>query len=252
MPEIECRSPVCLITGGSSGIGLATAQKFAAGGYRVAICGRRAEALKLAEEKILAVGSEHDSAACFCCTADLNDVEQARQFVSQTLEKFGSVDVLVNNAAAGPLAPFADLTAEDFESTVNINIRSLFYITQTVWAEMKRAAQSTGQQGRGVIVNVSSMAAVDPFPGFSIYGASKAWLELLTTALADEGSESGIRVCAVRPGAVETPMLRSLFPDFPADQCVSPEQIANTIWNCVTNPAQYPSGKVVEVLKGEV
>ena len=102
-------------------------------------------------------------------------------------------------------------------------------------------------QGGGVIVNVSSLAAVDPFPGFSLYGASKAWMDLLTVALATEGSEKGIRVCSIRPGAVETPMLRSLFPDFPTEQCVSPEAVAERIWGCVSDPQNYESGKAYEV-----
>ena len=151
----------------------------------------------------------------------MNDVEQAKQFGEQVLEHFGHVDVLVNNAATAPLSPFEDISAETFESSINTNIRSVFYLTQLIWKHLKQRAQANPlEQGRGVVVNISSLAAVDPFPGFSLYGSCKAWLDLITLALAAEGKEFGLRVCSIRPGAVETPMLRGLFPDYPAEQCV--------------------------------
>ena len=113
-------------------------------------------------------------------------------------------------------------------------------MTQVAWKWMMR-------QGRGVVVNISSLAAVDPFPGFSLYGASKAWLDLLTVALAAEGAEHGIRVYSIRPGAVETPLLRNLFPDFPADQCVSPHDVARQVWKCVDLPEKFASGSAFDV-----
>lgn len=233
----ESNRPVCLVSGGSSGIGLATAQLFASYGYNISICGRR-EA-KLEEAKTLILDS-NPSVDCLTARADFNDIQQAQSVAKQTVERFGRADVLVNNAANSVLAPFAEITSEAFESTVNINIRSLFYLTQIVWRQML-------QQGTGVVVNISSLAAVDPFPGFSLYGASKAWLDLLTHALAAEGKEAGLRVCSIRPGAVETPMLRGLFPDFPVDQCVQPSDIAQAVWECVTDVESYPSGQAFAV-----
>ena len=103
------------------------------------------------------------------------------------------------------------------------------------------------KQRSGTIVNISSLSAVDPFVGFSTYGASKAWLDLLTHSLAQEGKDSNIRVCSLRPGAVETPLLRGLFPDFPAEECVSPERVAQEVWGCVNSPDDYPSGSAFPV-----
>lgn len=254
-------TPVAIITGGSSGIGLATAMRFASEGYHVGICGRRSMALESAKEQILAAGKLTDSSGnrsleCFTFVADLSDVDQAKKFAQAAIKKFGSIDVLVNNAALAPLAPFEEITAEDFEAIINTNLRSSFYLTQIIWRNMKRTAQTAtesragnqkNQQGRGVVVNISSLAAVDPFPGFSLYGASKAWLDLISLALAAEGRELGLRVCSVRPGAVETPLLRSLFPDFPADQCVLPERIADAVWRCVAEPKKFPSGQAFEI-----
>ncbi len=238
--EIDPTSrPVCLITGGSSGIGLATAQLFAGHGYDISICGRREAKLKEAGKLVF---DANPSIKCLTGQADFDDVRQAKSVAERTIEQFGQIDVLVNNAANSPLAPFSEITSEMFESTINVNLRSLFYLTQIVWKQMQL-------QGTGVVVNISSLAAVDPFPGFSLYGASKAWLDLLTHALATEGQDAGLRVCSIRPGAVETPMLRRLFPDFPAAHCVQPRDIAEAVWGCVSDPDRYPSGQAFAITK---
>lgn len=227
---------VCLITGSSSGIGLATARRFAKEGYCVSICGRRSGPLESAAASI------GDSDAVLAVCGDVGDAELRKRLLTKTLDKFGRVDVLVNNAGAAPLADFESIDTEVFESLFNINIRSAFHLSQSVWPILK-------QNGGGTIVNISSLAAIDPFPGFSIYGASKAWLETFTKAIAAEGTDHAIRVCCVRPGAVETDLLRGLFPDFPADQCVSPEDIANKIWDCVADSEHHPSGEAFTVSK---
>jgi NAD(P)-dependent dehydrogenase (short-subunit alcohol dehydrogenase family) len=235
------QKPVCLITGGSSGIGLATAKRFFAAGYRLAICGRSAERLQEAREAILG-DTPPSSKLLYALPLDLSSASAARRFANESLEHFGRIDALVNNAALAPLSPFGAITEDSFEELVNLNIRSSFFLTQIVWNTMVK------QRG-GTIVNISSMSAVDPFRGFSLYGASKAWLDLLTHSLGQEGADLGIRVCSIRPGAVETPMLRGLFPDYPADQCSSPEQVAEMVWDCVTSPDKYASGGAYPVLQ---
>ncbi len=240
-------APVCVITGGSSGIGLATARLMRQTGYRVAICGRDAEKLAAAHEELIALKqdnpSEQSDAAdqdVLAVQADLDDVDEATQFIERTVTEFGKVDVLVNNAGMAPLENFEQISAETFESLVNVNVRAGFYLTQKAWQQMI-------ESGGGTIINISSMSAIDPFPGFSLYGASKAWMDLLTQSLAAEGEPHNIRICSIRPGAVETPLLRGLFPDFPADQCVPPERIAQMILGCVQDPQKYPSGQFFPV-----
>ena len=245
MDDKKNKRPTCVVTGGSSGIGLATAKTFARRGYNIAFCGRNVEKLSAASDQILkSFEGEDESIEALSVEIDLTDVEQAKSFTPIVLERFGRIDVLVNNASMAPLSNFEEIDAETFEATINIAIRSLFYLTQDVWKQMKA-------QGAGTVVNISSLSAVDPFPGFSLYGACKAWLDLMTHALAGEGSELGLRVCSVRPGAVETPMLRGLFPDFPAQQCVQPEDIADVVWGCVSDPEKYPSGQAFPVTKQE-
>ena len=223
-------TPTCMVTGGTSGIGRETARIFAQNGYRIATCGRDSGRLNEVQSEL---GEGH-----IVAQIDLTNVDQAKKFAEQVITEFGRIDVVVNNAAVSPLSPFAELTAETFEETLNVNVRTPFYLTQVVWRKMI-------EQGSGVVVNISSLAAVDPFPGFNIYGASKAWLDLLTTALSGEGQDNGIRTYSIRAGAVETPMLRGLFPDFPADQCVSTLDIANKVLACVNN--EHKSGSHVVV-----
>ena len=226
--------PGVLITGGSAGIGLATACRFASEGYNVMICGRDQPRLDQAIEKIQAMESGPCTIVAVRC--DLSESGAAQALVEVAIERLGKIDVLVNNAGVAPLAPLAEVTDEMFENTIDVNIRSLFYATRDSWRHMK-------EQGGGVVVNISSLSAIDPFPGFSLYGASKAWVDLMTTALAAEGTEHGIRICSLRPGAVETDLLRRLFPDFPADQCVSPDDVAQKVWQCVSQPDAHPSGE---------
>lgn len=252
--------PVCLITGGSSGIGLATARRFAAQGYRIVICGRNSKRLNSARDTIDSVTDRSLEASsggstvatkptiktCLAIEADIGDPSQVDSLVAETMKQFARVDLLVNNAATAPLAPFASISAEDFETTVNVNIRGTFYLTQAVWKIMMRRQRKSSPC---TIVNISSQSAVDPFPGFSLYGACKSWLDLMTQALGVEGHEHGIRVCSIRPGAVETPLLRRLFPDYPAHDCLSPETIADVVWGCVNEPDRYPSGRSFDVVQ---
>ena len=234
------QDPVCIITGGSSGIGLATARIFHQSGYRIAICGRSQERLDEAA-KLIFGDALVDRKRLLAFVADLEQSDQAKAFAQASLEHFGRIDVLVNNAGVAPLSPFGAITEDTFETLININVRSSFYLTQMAWNTMVK-------QRSGTIVNISSLSAVDPFVGFSTYGASKAWLDLLTQSLAQEGKDLNIRVCSLRPGAVETPLLRGLFPDFPENECVSPERVAEEVWGCVNSPDDYPSGSAFPVI----
>jgi len=216
-----------VITGGSSGIGLATATLF----FQTA-------KLDAAKRKLLEIDNRPDDLASF--VADLGAPDTMQAFADSALEFLGGVNVLVINAALAPMEKFEAIEAEQFESLVNVNVKSHFYLTQAIWKRMIKS-------GGGTIVNISSLSAVDPFPGFSLYGASKAWMDLMTQALAAEGEEHKLRVCSIRPGAVETPLLRGLFPDFPADQCVSPQQVAKMVLGCVDEPQKYPSGQCFAV-----
>jgi len=228
-----------VISGGSSGVGLATAIRFAEAGSRVAICGRQADALTSAHDQI---ADRFGADQVLAIQADMSLSDEARGFVDQAIERFGRIDLLVNNAAMAPLAAIDEMEDQAIDDCIDLNIRGVYYATRSAWKQMK-------QQGQGIIVNISSQAAIDPFPGFSMYGATKAWIELFTVALAGEGREHGIRSYCIRPGAIETPMLRSLFADFPAEQCVAPEEIADAIWAVCGPGLENSSGQAIKVSK---
>lgn len=233
--------PVCLITGGSSGVGLATALRFSAAGYRVFVCGRDETRLQAAVAKVRSkLPAEATSDSVGSLALDLSQASSPQALCDKVMQKMGRIDVLVNNAAAAPLAAIDEMTDADIDSTIDLNIGGVYRMTRAVWSVMKG-------QGSGVIINISSRAAVDPFPGFSLYGATKAWIELFTLAMAREGRESGIRAYCVRPGAIETPMLRGLFADFPAEQAVAPDEVAQLIRDICQPGFECSSGQVVEI-----
>lgn len=220
--------PVCVLTGGSDGVGRATVLRFAAAGYDIVTCGRRREALASAAREVSELG-----AACEARVLDLREPDAAPRLIEAALTRFGRVDVLVNNAGHAECRPIAQMSDETAATTLAVNVHAVFAATRACWAAMH-------ERRAGVIVNVSSLAAFDPFPGLNLYGAAKAWVNLFTRTTADEGRPVGIRAYAVALGAVNTPMLRGLFPDFPLDQALSPAQAAEFIFE-LCGPAMAPA-----------
>jgi len=227
----------CVITGASRGIGLATALRFAQQKCNIVAVARRETELTAAAQRIQAAGGE-----CMPCVGDIGEPAFARSVIERAVGRFGGVHVLVNNAGAAPLAAIEAFSPADFDRVVAVNMAAIFHTTQAVWPIMKR-------QGGGVIVNVSSVASVDPFPGFGVYGASKAWVNLFSHAMAAEGRPVGIRVYSVAPGAVETTLMRGLFPKFPADKTLDPDHVAAVIESVCDERMGYASGTTVFVRK---
>jgi 3-oxoacyl-[acyl-carrier protein] reductase len=226
-------APVCVVTGSSAGIGLAVALHFGGRGYRVVLCSRAVQPLEAAEQQVARVAP-----ACLAVALDLSEPEAPGRLIEQAVARFGRVDVLVNNAGHAPLAALDQLSAADFDRAVAVNVGAVFRTTQAVWPVMRR-------QRAGVIVNLSSLGSVDPFPGFSVYGACKAWVNLFTKASADEGRPLGIRVYCVAPGAVETRLLRGLFKDFPAEQTLAPADVAAVVGSLCEEPMRHASGQTL-------
>ncbi len=225
------KNPVCLITGGTSGVGLAVALEFGRRGYCIATCGRDEAALNEAHKAISEVAPD-----CEVLQLELSEPGKPRKFVDKVLGKFNRLDVLVNNAGNAPKGGIENFPAEEFKRCLAVNVEAVFHCTQAVWPQMK------GQK-KGIIINISSLASVDPFPGFSVYGGCKAWVNLFTKAIADEGKPLGIQVFSVALGAVETKMLRGLFPDFPDDQTLSPKEVAEFIGKICEEPFHHATGQ---------
>ena len=193
--EAEFADKVVLVTGATSGIGRACVLRFAAAGARIAAVGRNDAALSKLTEGI--EGGDHRFLAV---TADLSRTEDAERVVSQTVEHFAGLDVLVN--AAGHIAngTVEDTSLASWDAMLNINLRAVFYL-------MQKAAPVLIER-RGNIVNVSSVTGLRSFPGVLAYCVSKAGVDQLTRCAALELAAKGVRVNAVNPGVVVTDIHR--------------------------------------------
>ncbi len=230
-------SSVVVVTGGGRGIGRAICQRFAAKGAQVVAASRTVD--ELAETKRII---EEAGGRCHIQEADLRMGEEIDWLIEGTRSRFGRIDALINCAGVAWLGKIEDLNPSLFDTLLSVNVQAVYRTSRAVWPIMSG-------QGGGVIVNMSSLASVDPFPGFAAYGAAKAWVNLWTKALADEGRECGIRVYAVAPGAVETQMLRSSCPQFPADQTMQPAAVADVVFALSQPDCGEETGRTVFVRK---
>jgi 3-oxoacyl-[acyl-carrier protein] reductase len=185
---------VALVTGGSRGIGAAIAARLAADGARVVVNYLQNEvgAARVVEE--IEAGGGHAVAL----RGDVSQVETASALVSETLKRFGTLDVLVNNAAINKSAPLDQVTEKSFDEHFGANLKSALFMSQVAARVFKPGA---------VIINISSLNA--RYPSGHLYSATKAALESLTISLSRELGPRGIRVVAVAPGMVDTQMLRA-------------------------------------------
>ncbi len=192
---------VALITGGTSGIGLACAELFLQHGAKVVISGRRLEEGRAALEQLQDISSQ----VAFV-SADISQPEAVKNLLADTLRAFDRLDLAFNNAGIeGPFGPIDDIPDADMDSVIDINLKG-------VWLSCKYEIELFKQQNTGgAIVNTSSWLAKGALPGSSVYSASKAALDGITRALAVEVAEHGIRINNVNPGYIDTPMLRRFF-----------------------------------------
>lgn len=236
---------MAIVTGAGSGIGRATAERLGERGFAVVLVGRRREPLEATAE-----GVEGET---LIVTADVGTEEGAKAVVEAAVGAFGRLDVIVNNAAAAPSKPFAEFTWAELESLYRVNAIGPMAIIAAAWPVF--AEQFAARTDDSIlpevarVVNVSSMATIDPFPGLSAYAASKAAVNLLTRACANEGAEVGIKAFAVAPGAVETEMLRSIASEemLPASMTLRPETVAEVIAACACGQRDEENGSVILV-----
>lgn len=239
--------PVVLITGALTGIGRATALAFAAEGAQLVVSGRRDEAghALAAELRALGVRAEY-------LRADVRNEAEVRSLVEQTVERFGRIDVAVNNAGTeGQLGPIAEQSEDNYRATFDTNVLG-------VLLTLKHEMRVMLKQGAGAIVNLSSAAGQVGFAGASVYVASKHAVEGLTKSAALEGAGAGVRVNAVAPGPVQTEMLdrftggneeakSGFLASLPARRAGTPEEIAQTIVFLASDKARFLTGQSVGV-----
>ena len=246
---------VALITGGSSGIGLATARVLGAAGARVALAARGQEKGQAAEKALREAGVD-----AYFVQADMARGEDIRRMVEQVVERWGRLDVAVNNAAFGDLtlAPTADLSEEEFDRTLGVNLKG-------VWLCLKYELPAILRGGKGgAIVNVSSVNGLAGTPMASLYSAAKHGVHGLSKSAALEYAKQGVRVNVVCPGAHRTPMLERLFermspgeprkaeetyynPRIPMGRIGDAEESGRAIAWLLSDEASYVTGTVLTV-----
>ena len=215
---------VAVITGGGTGIGLATARLFAQNGYYVIITGRDAKRLKRAANNISKTNSQVAAIAC-----DVRDPASVNRLFSEVGKHHASIDVLVNNAGvAHTLAPVDQLPVETWKDVIDTNLTGMFLVTRTALPLMRAG---------GTIVNNLSVAAVQPFAGMSAYNASKFGALGFTHALREDLRKRGIRVLALLPGATDTEIWSQFWPDAPREKMISAETVAQAVLHAVSAPA---------------
>jgi NAD(P)-dependent dehydrogenase (short-subunit alcohol dehydrogenase family) len=182
---------VAIVTGGGSGIGFAIAEKFTGAGIQTVIVGRDAVKLNEAKKKL---GDQ-----CYAFPCDLSDLPSIPAFVKKVLDQFGQIDILVNNAGINMKKDLTEVTDEEFQRVITTNLCSVFSLSREVVKHML-----TRQSGS--IINISSMAAQYGLPKVIAYSASKTAIDGMTRAMATELSPKGIRINAIAPGFIITPM----------------------------------------------
>ncbi|GAB2648127.1 SDR family oxidoreductase [Saccharopolyspora gloriosae] len=236
---MELRGITALITGGTSGIGLATARLLARDGAEVVISGRDEQRGKDAER-----AAGEDGAVRFVA-ADLGDLDSVRDLARQS----GPVDVLVNNAGIYPAAPTVGQSVQGYQQIFDVNVRGAYFLVAALVPHMLA-------KGEGAIVNVTSITASRGFAGSSAYSASKAALDALTRSWAAEFASGGVRVNAVSPGSTRTEgVLREMGPE--ADKAVTEilgiprlaqsEEIAEAIRFLASQRAGHITGTTLDV-----
>jgi NAD(P)-dependent dehydrogenase (short-subunit alcohol dehydrogenase family) len=236
-------SSVALITGGTSGIGRAVANKLAQLGMRVLVVGRNLERGEKTVAEIRAAGGQADF-----ISSDLRDAASAREVAKRAVELGnGHVDILINNAGIYPSGPTLEMTEELFDRVYSINVKAPYFLV----AEL---APLMSKRGKGAIVNLSTMAADYGAPGMSLHGSSKAAINLLTKTWAAEYGPSGVRVNAVSPGPTRTEGtdrmgegLEQLAAQAPAGRPATADEIAEAIVFLATDRSSFIYGAKLAV-----
>ena len=245
--DLHMEGKVVVITGGSQGIGKAAALEFAKEGCQVCVCARREE--RLMETKAEFAEKGYD---LYIRKVDVREQEQVEAFAQDVEERFGKIDVWINNAGANHFQMLLDYSVEEFQDMVNTNLTSVFIGGTAAARRMKKT-------GGGVILNCSSYAAISPYAGKAPYAACKSGVLSLTKTMAAEFAPYHIRVAAYIPGAIRTEISRpnfermgdALLRDIPCRRAGEPEDLAKALVFLASDAADYINGVALEISGGK-
>jgi len=242
---MRLKDKVAIITGGSRGIGFATADKFLQEGATVILTASSQASADQAVDKLKA---KYPNAVVAGISPDLSNLESVREAFRDATSKYGCVDILVNNAGVSERTPFTEYTEETFDKVMDLNVKGVFNATRA-------ASECMVARGSGVILSTSSMVSISGQPSGFAYPASKFAVNGLTVSLARELGPKGIRVNAVAPGIIETDMMKAvpkeiidpMIAQVPLRRLGQPEDIANAFVFLASEEASYITGVVLSV-----
>ena len=242
---MKLKNKVAIITGGSRGIGFATAEKFLQEGAAVIIAASTPTNAQAAVSKLQ---EKYPAATIHGISPNLSDLASVQKSFAEVVEKFGRLDILVNNAGTSERTPFVQYTEELFDKVMDLNVKGVFNASRV-------AAEYMKDQGSGVILNTSSMVSLYGQPSGMAYPTSKFAVNGITLSLARELGPKGIRVNAVAPGITETDMMKSvpkeiidpMVAQIPLRRLGQPEDIANAFAFLASEEASYITGVVLSV-----
>ncbi len=245
-PLFQLDGKVAVITGASKGIGEAMARGLAEFGAKVVVSSRKQEAIDALAEALQADGLEATGIA-----ANMGNIEEAQTLVDKTVETYGGLDIIINNAAANPVfGPIQQTETRAFDKIIDVNLKGPFELC-------KRAYPILKERGGGSIINISSIGGINPERGIGIYSVSKAGLINLTRAMAQDWGQDNIRVNAICPGLIKTKFSQALWndeailerflQDIPLKRIGTADDIAGLAVFLASDAAAYCTGSIYMV-----
>jgi len=245
-PLFQLDGKIALITGASKGIGEAIARGLAEFGAKVVISSRKQDALDDVAEALRADGLEATG-----IEAHMGSIEDIHALVDKTVEAYGSLDIIINNAAANPVfGPILDTDERAFDKIIEVNLKGPFELCKKAYPILKR-------RGGGSIINISSIGGLTPEPGIGIYSVSKAAINNLTQAMAQDWGADNIRVNAICPGLIKTKFSQALWSDdkilnrflrhIPLGRAGTTDDVAGLAVFLASDAAAYCSGGIYRV-----
>jgi len=242
---------VAIVTGGSRGIGESIALALSEFGARLVLCSRKMEGLVAVREKIEARGGE-----AICVPAHMGKIDTLQSVVEETVAKFGTIDILVNNAATNPIfGPLLEADLPAWEKIMDVNLKGIFFLTRA-------AGEVMLEKGKGSIINLSTEAAVRPAPGLGVYSISKAGVDMVTKSFALEWGAKGVRVNGIAPGLVQTRFSQALWANeeirqavetkIPLGRMAQPEEIAGLAVYLASDASSFITGQIILVDGGSM
>ena len=239
--KFDLEGKVAIVTGASKGIGESIARGLAESGAKVIVSSRKQDAVDAVAAQIKQDGFEATGIACH-----VGDGEQLKNLVQQTVDLYGGIDILINNAATNPFfGKLTDTSVEVFDKIMNVNVRACFSLANLCFPIMK-------ERGGGSVVNIASVEAMKPSFGLGLYSVSKAALIMLTKSQAKEWGRAGIRSNAICPGLIKTKFSSALWQNetilsevekhLPAGRVAAPDEMAGLALFLASDASSYCTG----------